>query len=167
MNEGRVPGRRFPGINKSYLLKEKKTGGLKQMEDESLLEEDAEPPGNRTENSRQTGKHIDLSINKPLAPFLSARPAPISFAAGNGKDRAFRKHFFPQTTKQEWNDWHWQLRNRISDVKSLEKMLILSDDERQAFNGATASLPLAITPYYLSLIDPINPLQPLRRTVVP
>jgi len=136
------------------------------MEDESLLEEEAEPPGNCTKNNRQPGKRIDLSANAPLSPFLPSLPA-SSIVDGNGRQRAFRRHFFPHATKQEWNDWHWQLRNRVRDVQSLEKMFPLSDDERQAFNGASVSLPLAITPYYLSLIDPINPLQPLRRMAVP
>ncbi len=137
------------------------------MEDESLIEEDAEPPGNRIENSRQTDERVDLLTKAPLTALLSIPPAPVSLTTGNSGARAFRRHFFPNATKQEWNDWRWQLRNRIRDVKSLEEMLLLSDDERQAFNGASASLPLAITPYYLSLIDPLNPHQPLRRTVVP
>jgi len=137
------------------------------MEDESLLEEDAEPPGNRIENRRQTDNRFDLSLNTPLAPLLPVLPATRAFAEGNSRQRAFRKHFFPHATKQEWNDWRWQLRNRVRDVKSLEQMLLLSDDERRAFDGVSASLPLAITPYYLSLIDPMDPLQPLRRTVVP
>jgi lysine 2,3-aminomutase len=138
------------------------------MEIESLIDEETEPPGSCAGTCRQKNKRNDLSINTALPPLLPARPAPIPFAAGNSRGRAFRKHFFPNATKQEWNDWRWQLRNRIHDVESLEKMLLLSDDERQAFIGTgTVSLPLAITPYYMSLIDPINPRQPLRRTVVP
>jgi lysine 2,3-aminomutase len=138
------------------------------MDIESLMDEETEPPGSRTEPCGPAAERNNPSIDKPLTTILSANRAPIPFTAGNSRGRAFRKHFFPNATKQDWNDWHWQLRNRIHDVASLEKMLLLSDEERQAFIGSgVVSLPLAITPYYMSLIDPVNHRQPLRRTVVP
>ncbi|MEK7827882.1 MAG: lysine 2,3-aminomutase, partial [Thermodesulfobacteriota bacterium] len=46
-------------------------------------------------------------------------------------------------------------------------MIRLSEDELHAMIGAAGAIPLAITPYYMSLIDPWNPRQALRRTVVP
>jgi hypothetical protein len=42
----------------------------------------------------------------------------------------FRRRYFPLSTGQQWNDWRWQLRNRISDLASLEKILQLSESER-------------------------------------
>jgi lysine 2,3-aminomutase len=138
------------------------------MEIESLMDEETEPPGRHTETCRQRDEHGNPSTNIILPSPISNNVAPIPFVPGNSRGRAFRKHFFPNATKQDWNDWRWQLRNRIHDVASLEKMLLLSDEERRAFDSSgTASLPLAITPYYMSLVDPVNPRQPLRRTVVP
>jgi lysine 2,3-aminomutase len=49
----------------------------------------------------------------------------------------------------------------------LEQMLVLSDDEHQALEQAGSMLPVSITPYYMSLVSRDDPLQPLRRTVVP
>jgi lysine 2,3-aminomutase len=46
-------------------------------------------------------------------------------------------------------------------------MLSLTADERQAIEMHTGALPVGITPYYVSLLDPENPGQGLRRTVVP
>ncbi|MEJ2428850.1 MAG: KamA family radical SAM protein [Deltaproteobacteria bacterium] len=79
----------------------------------------------------------------------------------------FRKRSFPEATSAEWNHWRWQIANRISSLHQLERILRLSDDERQAIGRNGNTLPLAITPYYASLLDGNNPSQPLRRTVVP
>lgn len=86
---------------------------------------------------------------------------------GNPQTRAFRKAFFPQATDQEWNDWRWQSRNRIRTLGQIEKMLVLSGDERQALIDAGTMLPVGVTPYYMSLLSRTDPQQPLRRTVVP
>ena len=79
---------------------------------------------------------------------------------------AFRRTFFPRTSQAEWNDWHWQLRNRISNIELLSRVISLSDEEKSGISNHTG-LPLSITPYYASLLEKDNPLQPLRRTVVP
>lgn len=68
--------------------------------------------------------------------------------------------------RSQWNDWRWQLANRITG-HDLEMYLSLSEEERKALTENGGALPLAITPYFLSLLDPSDPLQPLRRTVVP
>jgi lysine 2,3-aminomutase len=98
---------------------------------------------------------------------VPARPAARSAAWNTGRTRAFRKRFFPHTTLKEWQDWQWQLRHRIRDAETLGRMIHLSDDEQRAMKGQAGLLPLAITPYYASLLDPWNPQQALRRTVVP
>ena len=79
--------------------------------------------------------------------------------------QSFRKKHFPDITARLWNDWHWQLANRVRSLDRLATMLHLADEERAA--GMGSGLPLSITPYYLSLLDPDNPAQPLRRSVVP
>ncbi|MBN1561501.1 hypothetical protein EH223_07045, partial [candidate division KSB1 bacterium] len=78
----------------------------------------------------------------------------------------FRARHYATVSDEQWNDWRWQLRNRIKDLQGLENLLILSESERQAVNQHTGPLPVSITPYYASLIDPENPRQPIRRTVV-
>lgn len=80
---------------------------------------------------------------------------------------AFRKKFFPGVTQQQWNDWHWQLQNRITTVSEISRMIRLSPIELAAFSQGEGNLPFAITPYYASLIDPDNPTGALRRTMIP
>ncbi len=83
------------------------------------------------------------------------------------RTRSFRKKHFPSATAAEWNDWKWQLRNRITDAASLSGIVRLSEDEYHALNARNGAMPLSITPYYASLLEYDNPAQPLRRSVVP
>ncbi len=66
------------------------------------------------------------------------------------------------------HDWRWQARNAIRDLPGLEAALRLTEAERQGIVRALdGGFPIAITPYYLSLIDPEDPGCPIRRQVVP
>lgn len=88
-------------------------------------------------------------------------------SSGNPRTRSFRKAYFPEATDKDWNDWRWQLRNRIRSLDQLARILVLEENERDALQRGGAMLPFAITPYYLSLVDRYDSSQPLRRTIVP
>jgi len=103
--------------------------------------------------------------NKKIIPIQKIQP--ILRSANSARVSTFRKQFFPNTTPMEWNDWRWQLGHRIRDIHTLSRMLLLSDDEQLGITGFPGQIPLAITPYYASLLERENPSQPLRRTVVP
>jgi len=79
----------------------------------------------------------------------------------------FRKTYFPNVKKIQWNDWHWQLANRITTLAQLERILQPTPTERQALEHSESQFPFSITPYYLSLIDAQDLQDPLRKTVVP
>ncbi|MFH2044098.1 MAG: KamA family radical SAM protein [Pseudomonadota bacterium] len=81
--------------------------------------------------------------------------------------RILRKQFIFQATPAEWNDWKWQLKNRIQNFDTLSTILTLSPEETEAVKSNADSLPLSITPYYASLLDKTDPMHPLRRAVVP
>ena len=34
-----------------------------------------------------------------------------------------RKDFFPEVTDEQWNDWHWQVKNRIETLDQLKKYI--------------------------------------------
>ena len=67
----------------------------------------------------------------------------------------------------DWNDWKWQFRNRITTAKQLEKVLPLSEDEKRDISDCLKTFRMAITPYYASLIDPNDPMCPIRMQSVP
>jgi lysine 2,3-aminomutase len=70
-------------------------------------------------------------------------------------------------TDAEWQDWHWQLRNRITDFDTLRKYIRLLPDEEAVANSKNFSFRMAITPYYLSLIDHSDPNDPVRMQAIP
>lgn len=78
-----------------------------------------------------------------------------------------RNILFPYVTDEQWNDWHWQLRNRVETLEQLQSYLKLSDEEAEGVAKCLTTLRMAITPYYLSLIDPDDPHDPIRRQAVP
>lgn len=67
----------------------------------------------------------------------------------------------------DWNDWKWQVKNRITTVEELQKVVKLTDEEAEKINNALTRLRMAITPYYASLIDPDNPECPIRKQAIP
>lgn len=67
----------------------------------------------------------------------------------------------------EWNDWRWQLRNRITTAAQLETLMPLTAREREGFRAAEGRLAFAITPHFFNLIDRKNPDCPVRLQVVP
>ncbi len=78
-----------------------------------------------------------------------------------------RKQLFPNVSDSDWNDWHWQVRNRIETLDELKKYVQLTDEEQEGVRSVLSTLRMAITPYYLSLINPDDPYDPIRRQCIP
>lgn len=70
-------------------------------------------------------------------------------------------------SEEEWNDWKWQVRNRITDVEDLKKVVDLTEKEEQEVTDVMGKLRMAITPYYASLMDPKDRDCPIRMQAVP
>jgi lysine 2,3-aminomutase len=70
-------------------------------------------------------------------------------------------------TPEEWNDWKWQLANRITTLKQLSQLTELAREEEEFLKSALGTLRMAITPYYFSLIDRDNPYDPIRKQAIP
>jgi lysine 2,3-aminomutase len=76
--------------------------------------------------------------------------------------------FWHDVPEADWNDWHWQLKHRITTVEQLQKFLpTLTPEEYAGAKLANHKLALAITPYFFNLIDPADENCPIRRQVVP
>ena len=78
-----------------------------------------------------------------------------------------RKELFPAVTDEQWNDWKWQVKNRIETYEELSKYFTFSPEEAEGIKKALAKFRMAITPYYLSLIDPNDLYDPIRRQCIP
>jgi lysine 2,3-aminomutase len=126
-----------------------------------------------------SGKIYDF-IHQPASSALTQAPLSFPYIAkksaavesvhrfpASEQSRRFLKEFYPDATLSDWNNWKWQVRNRIRSVEQLSRIVNLTDDERNSVIMRTANLPIAITPYYLSLISRDDASQPLRKTHIP
>ncbi len=78
-----------------------------------------------------------------------------------------RYELFPNVTDEQWNSWEWQVKNRIETLEDLKKYVTLTPEEEEGVKKTLQTLRMAITPYYISLIDPNNPDCPVRKQAVP
>ena len=69
--------------------------------------------------------------------------------------------------KKEWQDWRWQLRNRITKLEQLQDLVNLHPDEVAGLKVSSGKLATSITPYWIELMDKDDPRCPLRRQMVP
>ena len=94
---------------------------------------------------------------RPRAPARARTACPRSAAAPRcGHD----------VPDEKWNDWRWQLSNRVNDLAEIEQILELTDEEREGLS-APDKFRVDVTPYFISLIDPKDPDDPIRRQIIP
>lgn len=74
---------------------------------------------------------------------------------------------FFAATPLDWEDWRWQLRNRICSKEVLEKIINLTPEECKGIEHCGKKLTMSIPPYFASLMDPDDPNCPIRRQCVP
>jgi lysine 2,3-aminomutase len=84
--------------------------------------------------------------------------------------KEFRSHapgHWPEIATEQWNDWKWQLRNRVTTLEVLESRVRLTPEERAGVILSGNKLAFAVTPHFFNLIDPDDPDCPIRRQVIP
>ncbi len=70
-------------------------------------------------------------------------------------------------SEKEWNDWRWQLRHRVTKLEQLQEILQLIPEEIEGIKQSKGRLALAVTPYFVSIMDSSNPNCPIRRQAIP
>ena len=73
---------------------------------------------------------------------------------------------FADVPDEKWSDWRWQLSHRLNTAEEIEKIIPLTGSERKALQ-AQGLFRVDVTPYFISLIDPTDPDDPVRRQVIP
>ncbi|MEX2218196.1 MAG: KamA family radical SAM protein [Phycisphaerales bacterium] len=145
-----VAARLGPRLNSSRTL------SLKLLDEP---EGEEEPPSRPVAGARPNGR-------KPKLKIADAEGADAAFNVSQ-RSMAFCRRHFPEATVAQWNDWKWQLRSRLRDLKTLERVVKLSPQEREAVEQLGGALPVGITPYYASLMDEEDAGDPIRRTMIP
>lgn len=108
----------------------------------------------------------DSSEEPPPRLSLVKEPSPANQSISE-RSRIFMRTYFPNVTEAQWNDWRWQIKNRFRTKSDIERVLHLSADEALVLERGKKGFPVSVTPYYMSLLDPDDPAQPLRRCVIP
>ncbi|MFO7585148.1 MAG: lysine 2,3-aminomutase [Anaerolineales bacterium] len=77
-----------------------------------------------------------------------------------------RALIYKDVPDEKWNDWRWQLSNRLNSLDDIEKVLPLNESERKALQ-TQGIFRVDVTPYFISLIDPDDPEDPIRLQIIP
>src|SRR5574341_1093164 len=93
---------------------------------------------------------------------------PLSHSSGNDAQggnsapvpkktlRTPRPKVWADVPDEQWNDWRWQLKNRLNTVEELAQVINLTESEMKALR-ANNLFRVDITPYFAALIDPNDP----------
>ncbi|MFN2267826.1 MAG: KamA family radical SAM protein [Desulfonatronovibrio sp.] len=98
----------------------------------------------------------------------SAHSVDTDVSDANSNAAAINDHFH-SLRSINWREIPWQqeLKNNITSIEKLGRYLPLTSKERDELTEVAGLHPLNIPRYYLSLIDPDNPADPIRRLCVP
>lgn len=122
-----------------------------------------------TPNPTNTSLSRAQELKKKASPYLEARkdiPTGSTFSEEHHKNRDFIIEQL-KATPEDWEDWRWQMKQRIKDVSTLEKLLPLRFEELEEIKTVGETYRWAVSPYYLSLIDKSDPHDPIRLQSLP
>lgn len=74
---------------------------------------------------------------------------------------------FSDVPAEQWNDWKWQVRHRVETLDELKNIIHLTTEEETGISNCLGTFRMAITPYYLSLINLDDPNDPIRKQAIP
>ena len=100
------------------------------------------------------------------APWVNPRDPALALGPDGRPAVSRRAPIWEDVPDEKWNDWRWQLSNRVNTLEEVGRVLNLTEEEREGLS-ATDKFRVDITPYFISLIDPDDPTDPIRRQVIP
>ena len=99
----------------------------------------------------------------PREPIKSIRSAEVNPSA----EEEYQPNPWKEATEEEWDDWRWQLRHRVTRAEPLKLILNLSPEEIEAIEASKGRMATAITPYFAKLMDRNDSNCPIRRQAIP
>lgn len=84
----------------------------------------------------------------------------------NGLKVTPRPALWADVPDEKWNDWRWQMQNRMDSIDELSQIINLTEEEIAGIS-TEGLFRIDVTPYFASLIDPDDPTCPVRRQVLP
>jgi lysine 2,3-aminomutase len=110
--------------------------------------------------------HQDAARAAAETPFVNLADPARTLGPDGAPAVSRRAALWEDVPDAQWNDWRWQLSHRVNDLAEIEQVLNLTDDEREGLS-APDKFRVDITPYFISLIDPNDPDDPIRQQVIP
>src|SRR5438552_18544133 len=105
-------------------------------------------------------------MHSDTSPGESEEPPSHSLLNSLKTFRSAGRGFWADVPDSQWNDWHWQLKHRLTTVEQLQRLLpTLTAEEYEGVVLANSKLAVAVTPYFFNLIDPGDEFCPIRRQV--
>ncbi len=120
-------------------------------------------------NPRQASQERASQLRERALPYLKNKttiPSGLEQTPILEKKRDKFLDFFKGDLAQ-WQDWRWQLKNRIDDTETLNTLLPSTPEQEKAIREVGKEYRWAISPYYLSLIDEDDPQDPIRLQSLP
>ena len=122
-------------------------------------------------NKRQIALKRAESLRDTIADYLKAKES-IPRGMGAAEQEKYERQKAKilahlGATEENWNDYKWQLKNRIFDLDTLLQIIKLEDDEVQAVREVGEQFRWGISPYYLALIDEDNKYDPIKLQAIP
>ena len=71
------------------------------------------------------------------------------------------------TPPEDFASWAWQLKNRVTDLETLQNVLSLTAAEEEGLRRTEGLFRFGVVPYYLLLADRADPSCPIRSQIVP
>ena len=126
---------------------------------------------NRTTDKREIALDRASELKSKIQDYLDIKDSIPNGMRDINQKKALKKKetllSILDASEDDWNDYHWQLKNRISDVNTLTKVIDLTDEEIESIKTVSKSYRWAISPYYLSLLDDEDPLDPIKLQSIP
>ncbi|OGL39319.1 MAG: lysine 2,3-aminomutase [Candidatus Schekmanbacteria bacterium GWA2_38_9] len=82
-------------------------------------------------------------------------------------EKVIKASYWKDVPDEEWNNWQWQIKNRLTAIEDLSRIIELSDEELAELKKVTERFKMSITPYFASLIDKNDPNCPIRKQAIP
>src|SRR3989338_3877934 len=78
-----------------------------------------------------------------------------------------RFKLWEKVTREEWDDWKWQMKHTITTGDQLQQVIPISEEEKKRINSTLDKYKFAATPYWVSLIDEKNSECPFKLQAIP
>jgi len=120
-------------------------------------------------NKREHALHRAKELESRINPYLDKKDKIFTGFDLQEKHQKLKskilEHF--NATEEQWNDWHWQMKHRIEDIETLNKLVGINYEQKQAIEKIEKECRWSISPYYLSILDPSDLSCPIWMQAIP